>query len=240
MLGSLFIGRVAHAASPDTCDFNEAFKKLEAAQNDQSLDYSASVKAQLTIRKDILRQVIACNHDDIVALRAKIGTLQTPTDAAQRLRDQLLAALDETDNYFASQSEKIDTLGLRGTQEMAADLLTWRARITDQTTGQVNDFSTWLTNQDIFTTAHARLTYISQTMERLKLDDNDDLSGLLEDAKRNLATADNDNARAFEAMAAFEPTETVTPLIKDSLETLSKTYQIFFEISDAVKKIIPH
>lgn len=228
------------AAAEPVCQFNDQFQKLEAVLRDQTLGYSESLRAQVAIRKDILHVAIACSERDLAEIKEKLLSLQPTLGEPQRLRDQLISVADEASRYLETQASRVDDVGLRGSQDLAAELGAWRTNNLKTLAGETNGLAAWLKNQDLFKIAHVRLGDITRTMQRLKLNDNDDLQALLTDAEANLALAEAENTRALEVLVRHAPADEALVPLKSSLETLSKTYKGFFDISDAVKKILPH
>lgn len=241
LLGTLLLipsVSVLRAAEPD-CSFEPQFERLTAAQNESASDYFAAIRAELQIRKEILRNIIHCAVADIRALHTSIKNISPQNEEAEQLRTRFLQRLDDAIRYHESQLGKISDLGIRGSQNLARELKEWRAsQFAPLADGAVN-LALWLKNQELIRAAENRFGQIEKTIRTLKLIENEGLKPIFEEASQALHNTLALNGSTKEALSDNDPSNALT-LIKSSLEALSRTYALFFKLSEAAGKIIPH
>jgi len=229
----------AIAATPD-CSFKDQIGQLEALRAVNEGGYRAdSIRAELALRQDILRRTLDCASYEVENLRTKVGALKNLDKPSSDLQSQFLRELDEALQFYGDEHAKIATLGLRGSQDMAREIKERRASTYAPMTEEVLHFLIWVKNQDLFRAARLRFADIEKTIQALKLADDEDMGKLIADANANLEAANRFNVAAQDALGQFPPRDNTFELIKQSLESLAKTYQNFFEVSDAAQKVLP-
>lgn len=231
--------RGARAAIPVTCDFTRQFSELAEIEKNPNSDYLTQLRAELNLRKGILKGVIACALNDVQSLHTGLESIASSDADVRQIRDHLLGNLEQVTGYYETQLARVDDLGLYGTKEFSKSLSDWRAGSGAAVLEETTNFLIWNKNQELLSIAQQRLQDVSRTVNALKLGDNEDIKKLFGEAGSSFrdAQAANNNAKqlfknnagAAESLAA----------VKSSLSALARTYQSFFDLSDAVHKFIP-
>jgi DNA repair ATPase RecN len=233
MAGSINSPQAAEAS----CNFEGQFKELASTQESNNFDYLASLMAELRIRKNLLRGVLDCSIAEAESLRASLAALKPNAPDMEFLRNRFYERIGETKDYYQVQQSRINDLGIQGTKDVAKNIKEWRlnqyASLVDGSTQLI----IWTKNQELFQAAQKRFHDIEQTVRFFNLVDNTEMKELLTKAAESLYKAQSANEAAKEALKRFDASENSLGLIKDSLEALSETYQIFFDLSKAIN---PH
>jgi len=248
-LGALFLLQVnLEAAKADiTCNFQSQFEELADVKNNTKLDGLQRIRLELKIRKDILNNVLDCVIQDALSTKAKLGEIRPSDQEDKTIQNQFLHQLDLIVYYYQNQKLKIEDLGIRGNEDLpkdirdlVRDIKEWRANTYLPLANEAINFLIWIKNRDLIKTTEQRLTQINQTTKNLKVSDNEDIQSLLEKSRLNIETAKVGNLEAKKIFQNFPPSPKNSSLafIKISLESLAKAYQNFFDITDAIKKIL--
>ncbi len=247
---SLFGSRAAHAtviltanattATPDPCALTPTdFNKIAAIQNDPTLSYTDEIRAELTLRKQLLKTTITCALNDAQALQATLAKL-TVDPSFQNMQLQLSENLAGTIDYYNLELGKIPDAGVRGTQTVAKDILAWRESNYAPLAANVSNFILWSQNQSLFSAAANRLAQVSQLAQSVPFSGNADLQADLQAATASLKAAQDANAAAKSALAHLTYPDPSLGYIQQSLAALSDTYQHFFDIASLVQTLLPH
>ena len=130
--------------------------------------------------------------------------------------------------------------GIAGTEAVAQEVLSWRAGTFLPLSENVNNFILWAQNQDLFNTAQTRMTQTQRAVSFLEsASPNADLQTAFDAARSSFNDAESENAAAKAAFAQGLSPDQGLALIKQSLDSLSATYQNFFTVSTAISKILP-
>ena len=234
-------GALSPRAADAPCTFNASLGALDAAQqNTTGINYLQVVREELRMRKSLLGNILDCSVQEAENLKGTLSGMQRSEGGIETTRTNLARALDSAMSYYASEKSTIGNLGIRGTQDAARAVRAWRATHYEPTAQGVVALLLWTKNQNLFQVAENRLAQIENTIKKLKLGDNDEVTSLVAKASDNLAEAKKLNQDARNALLHIdEGTEPLT-VVKNSLDALSKTYQAFFDVSEAVKKFFPH
>jgi hypothetical protein len=226
------------ASAAVKCDLTAQANALAEARkkNDGT---SAGIKGELAVRKTVLKDTIDCSSQEVKTLQASVKALDPKDEDILTVRDRFASRLQDAIDHYAELTGKIDDLGLRGSRDMARNLIDWRTGSYLPIADEAGNVVIWTRNQPLFDTAQNRLNQIGQTLRTLKLFESDDVKALYEKSQANLEKALELNAIARSALVEDLPAEVTTPKIKASLEGLSATYKNFFELSEAAKKLLP-
>ncbi len=229
----------ASAAGTDpSCQFQDYAKALEEATKNPSEDYGEAIRAELKIRHDWLRAILNCSNFETKKLKNALREFQ-PNDAElDRLRNQILAQLEDVSQYYDLQLSKVDDHGLRSTKDAARAIIDWRAGTHSIVAERAGNLMLWSKNKDLFASARARYDLIGQTIRRLNLMEQEEIRGKYEAAGKSLSQAESLNSSARKLLLQSANPDT-TKVIKDSLENLSQTYKSFFELSEGIKELLP-
>jgi len=229
----------ARAANVPNCVFDKQLAELKATQTNSDLGYLEEIKAELKIRKNILSGIIACAEGNAEATQANLNAISSNDSDINNLKGQMNGKFEDAKNYYETQNGKINDLGLKGSKDLATSLREWILDNYHPLTDQVGNLTLWNTNQDLFRTASNRLSQITQTIKTLNLGDNEDIAALYALSQKDLANATALNQTAKADLLRFAPPTDTANDIKISLDALSQTYKDFFDLSEAVKKLLP-
>lgn len=227
----------AKAASAD-CELRERVGVL--SETKKKADGSAiGVKTEVQIRRELLKKVIECAIADSKTLQATVRDLDSKDADIVKIKERFVATLDRLLEYYADQDNRAKDVGLQGSKIMAKNLKDWRENTYAPMAEETAALVLWVKNQSLFSTAENRLAQITQTIKALKLMDEEDIKKLLEEAAANYHEAEGLNANAKQGLLESIPSSESIGRIKGSLESLSATYKSFFDLSEAVKKLLP-
>lgn len=232
-----FSFRLPVARAADDCNIStDNLAAIHAIQSDPNLGYLDEINQELAARKDLLLKTITCAKNDAQSLRAIITNVSiSPAD--RDIQSQLSGKIDDAINYYNIELEKLNGSGIKGSEQIAQEVLSWRANIYTDLAGSVDNFVLWSENQGLFQTASARMAQITPMVSFLSQANNSDLAGAFSAAQTSFNTAENENAAARNALAASWSSDQTLGIIKQSLQSLSDTYQNFFNVSDIIQKL---
>ncbi|MEK7212662.1 MAG: hypothetical protein AAB686_03215 [Patescibacteria group bacterium] len=229
----------AHAAS-NFCDLQESFQALKDLGVNPPGDYFESVRAELNLRKTMLGKTLDCATEEAESLKEEIRNLPESDPDVAELKSFFLGRLADVFAYYDQQKSKIgDLVSLQNTKNTAQDILLWRQSTWEPLVADSQNIILWNKNQTLFRTAENRFNQISQTVRLLKLLEQEDVRRYFDDSEKNLRQAQNLHLGAKRMIKYYRPAGEVTETIKNSLDTLAKTYQKFFGLSQEVKKFLP-
>lgn len=223
-------------AAEDVCDFQARFEQLRAIQVDGSRDYIEAIRAQLKVRKEILRNVIDCALKEVRARQENFKKL--PAEYQQSDTGKTIAKdLEDSAGFYAEKKKSIDNLGIKGTQDLARDIAFWRSHNYKPITEKQDNYWLWSSNQNLFQKTAARFAQIKPAVISVTLLDNEEVAAAWKEAEKKFEEASEKNAAA---KVAFQMDPEKAPiLIKASLEPLAEIYKKFMEVSEAIKKSVP-
>ncbi|MDO8516441.1 MAG: hypothetical protein Q7S28_04265 [bacterium] len=229
ILAQSLLPAFAHAASP--CDLRAVQQQLQGAKMTNDSDSLETIRAALTVRKTILKTLIVCGHDDAVLLRDTVQALSLHDERLKALQQTLVSKLNDAIASYDIYISKVDGVGIRGSQDIARSLLTWRKEAYVPLEARALHVIIWANNQDIFDKAGKRIVQLSQTMRSLSLIDNEEINDTFAKAQTSFRAAEraNENARAL--LLQNSPVSDELPTIKRSLELLAETYAQLFHLS---------
>ncbi|MEK7193220.1 MAG: hypothetical protein AAB652_00310 [Patescibacteria group bacterium] len=229
---------VTHAAPPGTCELASQVSELRKLQGGTGEKNPQGLLTELQARKNILTTILSCSLKEVRGLSLNINDLSLPSESLKPVKNRLGNAFNETIAYYEAQKLKIDTLGIQGSKDLAKNILEWRIGNYAPLSEKTVSFILWAKNQYLIKAANQRSAQITQTIKALKLTEDADIKKLLADANVNLLAAEETNLLTEKAFINDE--EHYADSLKESLEKLALTYQNFFDLSEAVNKILPH
>lgn len=240
----MLLAVTAHAAEPTlaaepTCALDARLSTLQAAQTAPGKDYLQGVKKELAARKELLAEIYLCGAGEARTLQTTLQSIPLKEASVERTRQKLREALDGVIHFYENQGAKIAQLGIGGTQDAAREIKTWRASNVEPLVQETARIALWVKQEGILATAANRFTQIKSTLQRLKLNENEDIMPLLTAADEHLYAASTAHDAAKNALAEGIFSDRSLPLLKESLDALAATYQNFFDISERVNKLLP-
>jgi hypothetical protein len=227
----------AHAAN---CGITAgSIDQITAIQNDPSLSPSDEIKRELALRKILVGETIVCAEQEEQTFQANLATTTVPSDV-QSLKSQLLGNLRESANFYSSEMAQLNVVGVAGTKAVAQQVFAWRQSSFLPLGENVNNFILWAQNQNLFNTAQVRMNQTQSAVSFLEnASPNADLETAFNNAQSSFNDAQTENVAAKTALIQNLSADQSLVLIKQSLASLSDTYQGFSDVSTAISKILP-
>lgn len=212
---------------------------IKAIQNNPSLSYLSELQQELAARRNLLSKTILCAEAG--AKQAKKDLNNAALDPSlESLRGQWSDRLDSAVSYYDLQLQKVNEVGINGTESIAKEVLAWRGTNYAPLAENVSNFVLWSGNQALFTMAASRLSQIGNLAGSPLFSESLAVQSDYEQAAVSLKTAEDQNASAKNAFSqSLSPDQTFF-FIKQSLDSLSSTYQQFFDISNLIQSLLPH
>jgi hypothetical protein len=232
--------RAPIALADDTCTITAAdINQITAIQNDSTLTYSEELSQELSLRKKLVGQTIGCAQQEVLTLQADLQTTSTDPNVLA-LQSQFLGSLNDASNFYNIEQTKLNGAGIAGTETVAKEVLAWRQNTFMPLGENINNYLLWAQNQGLFDTAEERMDQTQRAVTFLEsATPNADLQTALDQAMASFTDAQNQNAAAKAALSQGLSPDQSLALIKQSLDSLSSTYQDFFTVSTLIKGILP-
>lgn len=235
----------AHAATKTnaSCGITPAdIAQITAVQNDPTLNASDEIRKELAVRRSLVSSTIACAEQDAKALKEALASTTVPAGdgAIGELQSQFLADIDQALAYYNSESAKLNLVGIIGTEQISQETLSWRESSYASLKENADDLMLWVANQSLFNTAQTRMAQTQRAVSFIEsATPNADLQSALATAQTDMGNATAENQQARSALVnGFAPDQSLAT-IKQSLDSLSATYQDFFAISTIINGILP-
>jgi len=232
---------VAHADTTNNCDLTPSdFAQITAIQNDPTLSALDEVRQEIAIRKSLVGQTIACAQADVQSLQASLNSATTTDSASANLKAQLSSRLDDAANFYTIELTQLNGAGIAGSEAIAQEILAWRAGSYEPLHGEVSNFILWSENQGLFATAENRMQQTSQAVSFLEgASGNTALAAAFAASQNSFNAASQENNAAENALTQYLPPGQSLALIKQSLDSLSLTYQNFFAVTGVINTLLP-
>lgn len=227
------------ASAANNCDFKNNLKELSDAQAvSQSNDSQENIKKELTVRKKILSQTIACSVNETLSLQSSVKLAEAGSSELREIQNRMISKLDDMIDYYKSQEGAIGDLGIGGSKIFSANLKSWRNSNYVPMADLGKNFLIFTKNQDIIQITRNRLNQINITLKALGLDDNQKISDMLNQARKNIRFADEENGLAKDVFKRLVWPNDVSDIMVSSLQRLKDAYQNFFDIGKEAQGII--
>jgi hypothetical protein len=225
----------------DVCAITKAdLAAIRSIQADPTLSYNAELAAELAARKALLLQTISCAETQINTVQAELaGASGTASNQAQAIQVELNGKLNDALNYYELERGKLTDAGIAATEQVAGEVLSWRASTFAPISDQVDNFLLWTGNQSLFSTAATRMAQVGQVVSFLAPTNNAGLAAAYAGAQASFQTAEDQNTAAEQALAQSQSGSQVTGLIQQSLQSLADTYKNLFTVSQIVQNFVP-
>ncbi|MEK7507934.1 MAG: hypothetical protein AAB602_02530 [Patescibacteria group bacterium] len=243
LMGSAFfffalMGIGVSAAHAKECSLNQSkFEALSSA--DDSQDYHQKIQKELILRKDLISNTLACAIEEASALKTDVDKLGSA--GPERIWFKISSLLENSIEYYKLQLTKVPNLGLEGSRYFSKDLLVWRRGNYVPIAKTASNFIVWSENQNLFRAAQNRLDQISGAVTILKLIENESIQVKWNKASSIFRAALTENQNAKRGLENLDSPEETLTSIKLSLESLSETYKILYdlvvEINELTSKI---
>jgi len=232
------IVRQPAARAADGCVISAVdLSEIKAIQSNPNISYLDEINQELAARKKLLSKTIACAEDEAGSLKSEVNGASVAA-ADKNLQSQLSGKIDDAVNYYNIELGKLNVSGIKGSEQIAEEVLAWRASAYAGLASNVDNFILWSRNQNLFKTASARMAQITSMVSFLSQANNDDLASAFADAQTSFNAAENENASARNALAEYLSPDDTLAVIKQSLQSLADTYRNFFDVSDIIQKLL--
>jgi hypothetical protein len=227
----------AHAAE---CGITTAeIAQITAIQNNPSLSPSDEIKAELALRKQLVGETIGCAQQEVQAVQVTLASTSVESDV-QSLQSQMMGNLNESAEFYNAELQKLNVVGIAGTKAIAQEVLSWRDGTFIPLSDNASNLILWNQNQDLFNTAAARMTQTERAVSFLEgAAPNPALQTALASAQSSFNDAQSENDAAKIALIENYSANQSLMLIKQSLASLSATYQDFSTVSSLINGILP-
>lgn len=231
---------VGVARADDACALSPAdFAKITAIQNDASLNANEEMAQELAVRKQLTGKTLTCAQAEVVTLQETLASATTTADTKD-IQSQLLSDLTDATNFYNIETVKLSGAGISGSKAIAREIIAWRAGTFVPLEGKINNYLLWTQNQSLFDTAQSRMDQTQRAVAFMEsASANSDLQNAFNDAYASFQSAKQENSSARNALEQSLPPGQSLAFIKQSLDSLSDTYQKFFAVSDVIKKLLP-
>lgn len=212
---------------------------IRSIQENSSVNPFNELQWELATRRSLLSKTILCAETD--AQQTKTNLDNTAVDPSlENLKNQWSDRLSDAISYYNIELQRVNEAGIGGTELIAQEVLAWREGNYASLAENVRNFIAWSENQALFTTAEGRLIQINNLASSPLFSENPDIQNDYEEAAVSLKAAEDQNVSAKNAFAqSLSPDQTLL-FIKQSLGSLSSTYQYFFDISGLIQSLLPH
>jgi hypothetical protein len=214
--------------------------QITAVENDPTLSYSQEITQELALRRQLVGETIACAQEEVQTLQTALNNVQPTGGASQTLQSQYLGDLNDATNFYDLELTKLNGSGIASTEAIAREVLSWRTGTFDPLSENINNFILWAGNQSFFATAQTRMDQTQRAVAFIESASPDsELQNAFEAADSSFSTAVAENNAAESALGqSLSPDQTIG-LIKQSLDSLSSTYQSFFTVSSLINAALP-
>jgi hypothetical protein len=173
-------------------------------------------------------------------LQAKLDASSSTAAGAAAVQLLLAGKIDDAINFYDIESAKLDGAGIRATEAIAKEILTWRAANYFPLESQVNNFILWSGDQTLFQTAETRFTKTQQIVNFIEAAaPNTDFQTKWIAIRSSFADAESENAAAENAISQLLPPDQSFALMEQSLQSLADTYQKFSDLNGLIQKLLP-
>jgi hypothetical protein len=235
----IFAARPATVHAQDDCAISTSdVAVISAIQTDPTLSYNDEITKELAARKQLLSKTIACAKNEVTSLQAEVNAVSVAS-TDQSMQAQLLGQINDAENYYDIELQKLNGSGIRGSELIAQEILSWRASTYTELSSNVDNFVLWSQNQSLFQTASSRMAQITPMVSFLAQANNSDLAAAFSAAQTSFNNAQSENAAARNALVQSLAPDPTLALIKQSLQSLSDTYQKFFDVSTIIQALLP-
>ena len=232
----------ANAQMPDSgaCGITQDdLLAIKTIQDNALLNYSDELNQELIARRSLLSKTIQCAEVDAKQAKANlIGTVIDPS--LENLKNQWLGRFDDAISYYDLQLQKVGEVGISGTESIAKEVFVWRKNNYAPLAENVLNFIMWSRGQVLFSTAKSRLAQIGNLAGSPLFSENADIQNNYEEATVSLKSAEDQNTAAEKAFAQSLSPDQSLVFVEQSLDSLSSTYQYFFDISGLARSLLPH
>jgi len=227
------------AEAADACDFKDNLKELLSAQAAlRANDSQENILKELSVRKKIISQAIDCSIRETLGLQSSVKLAEANSPALREIKNRIISRLDEIIGYYQTQNGAVRDLGIGGSKIFSANLKSWRDSNYVPVSELGNNFIVFVKNQDVLQTTQNRLNQMTLTLKTLGLADNQKISGLLNQAEKNIRMANEDNLLAEDIFKRLAWPNNVSDIMVSSLQRLKDSYQNFFDLSKEAQSII--
>ena len=229
----------ATSASSDCVPSQTDLARIQTVENDPTLTVAQELNQELALRRQLLDQVLSCAVNDAQALQTDLSGIATP-DGGSTIQNLLNGKITDALNFYNLEASQVANAGIRGTESIAKDTLSWRTSNYIPIKEDVDDFALWSANQELFSTAENRLTQTQRVVAFIEsAAPNSGLQSSLDAARSSLADAESQDTAAENSLSELQPPDNSLALIQRSLQSLADTYQKFTDLNTLIQTLLP-
>lgn len=228
---------LAATPTPVTVD---AFTACISKQDFTTFGTAQTLKDEISLRRNLLNKVIGCASSDAETLQKTLKNIKAQDAVSSAIQNQLDSKLSDAINFYNAESAKVGTAGISGTQNIAKEMLTWRAANYIPAENTVGNFALWSSNQALFTTAGNRLNQTQRIVSFIEnVAPNPDLQNAMSAARESTESALAQNKIVGQLLINLQPPEESAAAIQQSLQSLADAYQKFSDLTNLIQKLLP-
>ncbi len=233
--------------------------ELVNIRQDQSIPSDTKLAEEIATQRDILSQIVALSENEIITLQDRLNNLPAFDTSSRQysLQSNYLAELGSYKEYFNEESTVItDAQTLPQLQTVAAEMKGFRDAGYNNEVANIEAFSLLYYNQNIISTAKARLNNVGKDLTQLEnadlLINTQVIDSAFGIASKLINQASELNNLASSTILQALPggtssTTTTTPnmgsatttnplvLIEQSINDIKDAYQLFISIGKSIK-----
>lgn len=219
------------------CEFIVKIQKVQEyiSSGAIKLNTADALAAQSALRKEALRAVLKCAQEDLQRHEDEVKSTEPAISDMEVVKDQVVQKLNDQQSYYDARLKEVDELGVRGTQEAAKSIRSWREAVLLPALKTAENYILWNNSQSVMNSSKSRLDQISKSFENLKLGNDKELLDLFIDARRKFESANQSNERAKQLLLKLGPADYTEMLIKEMLTNLSDSYKSLIDLSEKAK-----
>ncbi len=194
---------------------------LHLGQNTE-LSSDAIMQQELTARKETVSRIYDLTNMEQADLRARLTALTGLSQAQIKMRDSLLAELQENDTALRQINDRLTSARTIATvQQLAADFKNWRTLVYDPKAARIVAFTFVFNEGPIITTAEQRLANIASDLKLHTQAPDQSSATLLTEATGKIAQAKDlhDQAGTLIMVALATSADFYTPFATSSPAT---------------------
>jgi len=224
----------------DGCTITKAdLEVIKSIENNSALSYQEELSQELAARKELLNEILNCAETQVATLKSQLTAPQVAGAQATAIQTSLVGKLNDATTYYELERSQLAGAGIFGTEQVAQQVLAWRAGSFAPINDEITSFLLWLSNQPLFTAAATRMTQVGQVVSFLASTNNSALAGAFATAQSSFNAAQNQNATALNAISQSAPAAQVSGSIQQSLQSLSTAYKNLFTVSTIIQGLVP-
>lgn len=199
----------------------------------------AKGKTDLELRRELLGNTLQCANEEATHLRDTLKALEVKDQEVSATKDKFIDFLNQAVEYYDTEKGKVAAADIAGNKDLAKQIMDFRNNNYQPVAKEAGNMVVWQKNQVVIQTSRNRLDQLREAARIYKIDSEESIKKLLDEAQRNQEKAEDMNWKARQGLITSTPPEVTVVFIKDSLSALGDAYQNFFDLSNEIKDLVP-